>query len=52
MRKKKLLFKIEQNTKIFENAARPVPHTLKQRIQIGLKRMIKSGILEPVDVSV
>lgn len=31
--------------------ARPVPSALKQRIEIELARMVKSGLLEPVDVS-
>ena len=29
----------------------PVPYALKQRIEIEIGRMVKSGILEPADVS-
>ena len=31
--------------------ARPVPYVLKQRIEIELETMVKSGVLEPVDMS-
>ena len=48
-KKAKIYLKANTIPKVLKDL--PVPYALKQRIEIEIGRIVKSGILQPVDVS-